>query len=178
MLTLYLVRHGQTDLSRANQFCGDLDIPLNETGTAMAEALGLRYGGDPWAGIYASPRNRARATAQPVARRAGLEVQVLEGLREISYGEWEGKPEEEVAHMDPERFAAWGANPADVAPPGGETGRQIAVRALAAVEEVRARHAEGQVLLVSHKATLRVLLCALLGDVSHLPPSLLVGDGT
>jgi probable phosphoglycerate mutase len=211
VLTFYFVRHGQTALSRANQFCGDLDVPLNDVGRAMAEALAARYGGEPWASIYASPRQRTRATAEPVARRAGLEVEILDGLREISYGEWEGRAEEEVARDDAERFRAWADDPALHAPPGGESAGQIAARALDAIAHIRARHADGQVLVVSHKATLRVLLCALLGielsqfrnrigqrvaavsvvewkqtgpllrslgDVSHLPPELLVGDGT
>jgi probable phosphoglycerate mutase len=163
MLTLYLVRHGQTDLSLANRFCGDIDPPLNATGLAMAEALAARYGGEPWAAIYASPRLRTRQTAAPTAARAALEVRIEEGLREISYGEWEGRAESEVEERDAARFHAWAAHPGQVAPPGGETGQQIAARAVAAIEAIRARHADGRVLVVSHKATLRVLLCALLG---------------
>jgi probable phosphoglycerate mutase len=163
MLTLYLVRHGQTDWSLANRFCGESDVPLNATGRAMAEALAARYGTAPWAAIYASPLERARDTAAPTARRAGLPVLVEPGLREIAYGEWDGRPEAEVERDDPERFHAWAAHPGVVAPPGGETGLAIAARALAALEAIRARHDRGQVLVVSHKATLRVLLCALLG---------------
>jgi probable phosphoglycerate mutase len=211
MLTLYLVRHGQTDWSLANRFCGEHDVPLNATGRAMADALAARYGAAPWAAIYASPLERALKTAEPTARVAGLQVLVEPGLREIAYGEWDGRPEADVERDDPERFHAWAAHPGVVAPPGGETGLAIAARALAAIEAIRARHDRGQVLIVSHKATLRVLLCALLGidvdqfrarlqqrtcavsivdfkasgpllqclgDVSHLPPELLAGDGT
>ena len=211
MLSLYLVRHGQTDFSLGNRFCGSIDPPLNATGLAMAEALGKRYGDEKWAGIYASTRVRAQQTAAPTATRAGISVEVDDRLREIAYGEWEGLAETEVEHNDRDRFHAWAAHPGWVAPPGGETGAQIATRALAAVEDIRVRHADGKVLLVSHKATLRVLMCALmgvdvdlfrsriaqkvcavsvidfkksgpllqtLGDVSHLPPELLAGDGT
>jgi probable phosphoglycerate mutase len=211
MLRLYLVRHGQTELSLGNRFCGAIDPPLNPTGLAMAEAIGARYGDEGFAAIYASPRLRTQQTAAPTAKRAGLTVQLEDGLREIAYGEWEGRPEEEVARADPERFHAWETHPGYVAPPGGETGLAIAARALAVVEAIRARHTDGKVLVVSHKATLRVLLCALLGidvdlfrvrvgqrvgaisvvelrksgplverlgDVGHLPPELLAGDGT
>jgi alpha-ribazole phosphatase len=163
MLSLYLVRHGQTEYSLNNRFCGALDPPLTEQGAAMAEALGARYGGEPWAGIWSSPLARARATAEPTARRAGVAVTVDDDLREIAYGEWEGRPEEEVERDDPARFAAWSAHPGRVAPPGGESGDAIAARALAAVARMRARHPSGRVLVVSHKATLRVLVCALLG---------------
>jgi len=163
MLSLHLVRHGQTDYSLANKFCGSIDPPLNATGRAMADALAARWGAEKWAAIYSSPRLRTRETAAPTAARAGVEVRLEEGLREIAYGEWEGRSESEVEAADGERFRAWAAHPARVAPPGGETAVQIAERALAAVDAIRARHPDGKVLLISHKATLRVLVCALMG---------------
>src|SRR5690242_10298841 len=121
MLSLYLVRHGQTDYSRGNRFCGAIDPPLNATGAAMAEALAARYGDEKWAAVYASQLQRAVATAAPTAAKAGLEVRTEEGLREIAYGEWEGRAESEVEHADETRFRAWAAHPGRVAPPGGET---------------------------------------------------------
>jgi len=163
MLSLYLVRHGQTDASLHNRFSGRIDPPLNPTGLAMAEALGARYGDFGFAEIVCSPLLRARQTAEPTARRAGLALTLDDGLTEIAYGEWDGRPEAEVERDDPERFAAWAAHPGWVAPPGGESGSDIAARALAVVARIRARHPDGKVLVVSHKATLRVLFCALLG---------------
>jgi probable phosphoglycerate mutase len=162
MLSLFLVRHGQTDLSRANRFCGSIDPPLSAIGTQMAEALGARYGGEQWSAIYASPRQRTIATARPTAARAGLEVRIEDGLREIAYGEWEGRLESEVEHEQAERFHAWATHPGHVSPPGGETGLEIAARVMRVIELIRERH-DGKVLIVSHKATLRVLMCALLG---------------
>jgi probable phosphoglycerate mutase len=163
MLSVTFVRHGQTDYSLANRFCGSIDPPLNTTGVAMAEALGARLGSERWEAIYVSPRMRARQTAEPTARRSGLMLAVEDGLREIAYGEWEGRPEAEVEQGDRERFRAWAAHPARVAPPGGETAEDIATRALAVTDAIRTRHSDGKVLVVSHKATLRVLFCALLG---------------
>ena len=163
MLSLYLVRHGQTDYSLNNRFCGSIDPPLNEHGLAMAEALGARYGGERWAGIWVSPLGRARQTAAPTATRAGIEPIIDDGLREIAYGEWEGRAEEEVARDDGERFRAWSAHPGHNAPPGGESGLAIATRVLATIERIKKTHASGRVLVVSHKATLRVLACSLMG---------------
>jgi broad specificity phosphatase PhoE len=165
-LSLYLVRHGQTDASLANRFCGRIDPPLNATGVAMADALAARYGTGDAGGfveIVSSPLLRARQTAAPTARAAGLDVTTDDGLVEIAYGQWDGRAEADVERDDAARFHAWAAHPGRVAPPGGESGADIAVRALAAVERIRARHATGKVLVVSHKATLRVLVCALLG---------------
>ncbi len=163
MLRLFLARHGQTDGALAARFCGTLDVPLNAQGEAMARALADYYGATPWRAIVASPAERARRTAAPVAARAGLPVSIDPRLREIEYGEWEGLLEHEIAARDAGAFAAWQADPERLAPPGGETARQIADRARAAVEELRARHPDGDVLAVTHKATLRVLVCDLLG---------------
>ena len=168
MLSLYLVRHGQTDASLHNQFCGRIDVPLNATGLAMADALGARYGREGFVEIVASPLLRARQTAAPTAEAAGLPVSTDEGLVEIAYGEWDGRREAEVERDDGARFHAWAAHPGRVAPPGGESGADIAARALAAIERIRARHKSGKVLVVSHKATLRVIVCALIGlDVDN-----------
>ena len=163
MLTLTFVRHGQTDCSLGNHFCGSSDVPLNKTGLEMAEALGAAYASEPWAAIYASPLLRARQTAEPLARRLGQAVQIEDGLREISYGDWEGLVETEIEQLYPAEFRAWSTDPARAAPPGGETAVQIADRALQAVRSIRDRHPDGHVLAVAHKATIRIVVCALLG---------------
>lgn len=167
-LRLFFARHGQTEGSRAGRFIGALDVELDPQGQAMAEALALYYGDHPWAGLYASPLRRTRETAAPLALRTGLAPNLDPGLREIAYGEWEGKLEEEVRALSPAAFDAWQADPGRVAPPGGESGFEIGVRAMAAVDRIRAQHPEGgDVLAFSHKATIRILTCQLLGlDVS------------
>ncbi|MHB8420415.1 MAG: histidine phosphatase family protein [Myxococcales bacterium] len=163
-LRLFLARHGQTLGAREGRFCGDLEVPLDAQGLAMAQALGRHYARLPWEALYSSPRQRARATAQPLVDRVGLSLRIEDDLREIAYGEWEGLLEAEVAAKYPREFQGWQADPAAKAPPGGETGLQIAERAVRAVEAIRARHpAGGNVMAFSHKATLRVLVCRLLG---------------
>ncbi len=163
-LRLFMARHGQTEGAREGRFCGAIDVPLNTEGLAMAEALGRHYAATPWQAIYASPLERARRTAEPLVTRTGLTLQIDDGLREIAYGEWEGLLEVEVQAKHPQEFTSWQANPALHAPPGGETGEQIATRAMAAIERIRARYPKGgNVMLVSHKATLRIVVCRMLG---------------
>lgn len=162
-LRLYLVRHAETDCSRDERFCGNLDVPLNATGEAEARALAERFARDTWEAIYSSPKLRALQTARPLAERVGVEVRVAEGLREIDYGRWDGILEAEIRQRDPSEFAAWEADPAAIAPPGGETARDILARSLPVIDALRAAHASGNVMVFSHKATLRVLACALLG---------------
>jgi probable phosphoglycerate mutase len=163
MLELLLVRHGQTDYSRENRFCGAIDPPLNATGIRMAEAFGAAYATVPWAAIYASPRLRTQQTADAVARHAGVTVTTEAGLAEIAYGEWEGLRHDEVRAKWPEQYAYWSADVASRGTPGGETAFAVAARAAPLLDQIRSRHTDGRVLIVSHKATIRILVCALLG---------------
>ena len=162
-LNLYFLRHGQTASSRGNLFCGSIDPDLTDDGREMAEAFGQAYASVPWEAIFCSPRERAISTAEPLAAALKMEVHLRDGLQEINYGKWEGK---DVATVDREYhddYLRWLADPAWNPPTGGESAMAIAARALAVIEEISQQHSDGNVLVVSHKATIRILLCSLLG---------------
>jgi broad specificity phosphatase PhoE len=163
-LRLFLLRHGQTALSRANMFCGGrLDPPLTADGERMAEEFAECYAHTPWKAIYASPLQRALHTAAPLARVTGLTVHTRDGLTEIDYGQWDGKSVAEVDSEHHDEYERWVADPAWNPPTGGETAVALAQRVTHVFEGIRASHPDGNVLVVSHKATIRVALCALLG---------------
>jgi broad specificity phosphatase PhoE len=162
-MNLYMVRHGQTAASRENRFNGSSDPPLTAVGEAMAQAFAQAYASLKWDAIYTSPMLRARQTADALCRRTGVQATVEDGLKEIDYGEWEGLLQDEVKERCPEAFKYWADDVASRGTPGGETAFQVAARAMRVVEAIRSRHQRGNVLLVSHKATLRVITCALLG---------------
>jgi probable phosphoglycerate mutase len=163
MLTIHLLRHGDTAQAAEGVFCGDLDPPLTDHGHAQAERVGRAAAELGLTAIYASPKLRARQTIAPVVRATGVEPIIEDGLREIAYGRWEGRREAEIRATEPEAYHAWHADPAMTSPPGGETAFDIAGRALPVLSRIRARHATGHVLVASHKATIRILVCALLG---------------
>ena len=164
MLRLHFLRHGQTAMSRANVFCGRrLDPPLTTEGLAMAEAFAEAYRATPWRAIYCSPLNRAQSTAAPLARALALPVETRGELAELDYGEWDGKTADEVSRSHHVQYERWVADPAWNPPAGGETAVALAQRMTRAVEEIDAAHDDGNVLVVSHKASIRVALCALLG---------------
>jgi probable phosphoglycerate mutase len=163
MLTLHLVRHGNTTQSSDGVFCGDLDPPLTDRGRAEADRLAKAMEPLGLNALYCSPKQRARETADPILRACGLQPVIEDGLREIAYGAWEGRKETEIARTEAEAFAAWQRDPALASPPGGESAFAIAARALPVLVRARREHAGGRVLLVSHKATIRVIVCALLG---------------
>ena len=162
-MNLYMVRHGQTAASRENRFSGSSDPPLTEVGEAMARAFAETYGSMKWEALYTSPMLRTRQTLEALCRQTGIQARVEEGLKEIDYGEWEGLKQDEVKARWPEAFAYWADDVASRGTPGGETAFHVAARAMRVVEEIRTRHREGNVLIVSHKATLRIITCALLG---------------
>ncbi len=162
-MLLYLARHAQTASSAVDSFNGRGELPLTEHGREQARKLGDRLRGVRWASVYRSPLGRTAETAALVAPDAI--AQVLPGLTEIDYGEWEGLSPEQARARDPAGYDAWVSDPAANAPPRGETAAQVATRVLAALEEIRSRHetARDPVLAVSHKATLRILGAALTG---------------
>lgn len=164
MLTLYLLRHGQTAFSRANAFCGaGLNPDLTDDGRMMAECFAKAYGETPWEAIYTSPLKRTLETANPLCNITGKSPQVRDGLKEIGYGKWEGKTVEEVTAEFHDDYIRWSADPAWYPPTDGEPAVAIAHRSLQVVEEIQKVYEEGNVLIVSHKATIRILMCSLLG---------------
>lgn len=163
-LTVYFLRHGQTALSREDNFCGSgLDPELTPEGLEMAQAFAAAYRAKPWRAIYSSSLRRAIATAQPICDALGIAMQVRAELNEIGYGKWEGLTKETVDRNYHDEYVSWLADPAWHAPTDGELAITIARRSLRAIDEIKQQFTEGNVLVVSHKATIRIMLCSLLG---------------
>lgn len=162
-LKIYLLRHGETVYSRTGGYCGELDAELTPEGIGMAKAFADAYQSLPWAAIYVSPMKRTIATAKPLCDAIGMEMQLRDGLKEIRYGEWEGQTPDFVKHKYAEDYVRWLTEPAWNPPTGGETSVEIASRADLVIAEIKAKYPSGNVLVVSHKATIRIILCSLLG---------------
>jgi probable phosphoglycerate mutase len=160
---LLLVRHGATSFTAENRFSGAGVVDLSAEGRAQVEALAERLAECPLSAIYTSPLARTLQTAESLAAPHGLQLQPREGLREINHGHWEGLSRREVEERFPEEYTAWQADPFTFAPLGGESGVSVLARALPVVREIVTSHPRSSVLVVSHKATLRVLLASLLG---------------
>ncbi len=129
----------------------------------MAQSFAAAQRGQSWQAIYASPLQRAIATARPTAEQAQMQVTVRPDLQEIAFGDWEGKTVEAVHQAYLEDHLRWLADPGWNAPTGGETAVAVAERVLRLINEVQQRFTDGNVLIVSHKATIRIALCSLLG---------------
>jgi broad specificity phosphatase PhoE len=160
---LLLVRHGATPLTAEDRFSGAIGVDLSDEGRAQVGRLAERLTGEPFAAIYTSPLGRTVETAAILARPHGLAPLHRDGLREISHGRWEGLTRAEVEQRFPEEYAAWETDPFTFAPEGGESGLAVLARALPVVREIVVAHEGERVLVVSHKATLRLLISSLLG---------------
>lgn len=158
-----LVRHGATELSAEDRFAGATDVLLSATGEHQASRLAARLAQRPLAAAYASPLRRTLRTAEILVASQGLKVEPVDGLREIDHGRWEQRRRADVEREFPEEYENWEADPFTFAPLGGESGLSVLARALPAVRAIVQRHAGQTVLIVSHKATIRLLLGSFLG---------------
>lgn len=160
---LFLVRHGATDATEEGRFSGSSGAQLSDEGRRQAARLGERLAQQDIAAIYSSPFGRALDTAHIIASHCRRDVLTRDGLREIGHGHWEGKTRDDVERDFAHEYATWEADPFTFAPEGGESGVAVLARALPVIRELVTAHPGEQLLVVSHKATLRLLLSSLLG---------------
>ena len=160
---IFLIRHGATTLTAEDRFAGATDVPLSDTGREQMRRLASRLANERIAAVYASPMTRTMECARILAEPFALPVQTRDGLREISHGHWEQLTRKEVEERFPEEAGAWEDDPYTFAPEGGESGLAVTARALPVLIELVRTHASETILVVSHKATIRLLLSSLLG---------------
>ena len=119
-LILYFLRHGETTASQTGGYCGTLDPDLTPAGHEMARDFAAAYRDLAWEAVFCSPLKRAVATAQPLCEALGITPQLKDGLREIAYGQWEGKTPEEVNREFHDEYVSWLADPGWYVPPVGK----------------------------------------------------------
>ncbi|KVW99062.1 histidine phosphatase family protein [Thiobacillus denitrificans] len=158
---LDLMRHGEPVGGR--RYRGQIDDPLSEKGWAqMQAAVGDTV---PWTRVVSSPLLRCRAFAQTLADRHGLPLALDERLKEIGFGEWEGKAAAEIEQDAPGTLARFKADPVNARPKGAEPLADFHARVAAALEDLLAQHVGQHVLLVGHAGVMRMTLAWAL----HIP---------
>ena len=163
MTRVYLVRHGATSLTAEDRFSGDIGVELSDEGRGQVRRLAARLQEDGVTAIYCSPMSRTVETANIIGERCGLQPQTRDGLREINHGHWEGMTRRDVEAKFAEEYARWSEDPFTFEPAGGESGVAVLARALPTLREIVVQHTGARILVVSHKATIRILLSSLLG---------------
>jgi phosphoserine phosphatase len=160
--TFYFVRHGESEGNAAGRFTGQTDSPLTARGRQQAQTIADELATTKFDRIVSSDLSRTRDTADVIAKRHGLRVEVLPELREIDVGERTGKPFDEargLPNWSDDGFVAW---------PGGETLDKVVTRVLAAIERLTRESPGKTILVVGHGGVNRILLSHFLGVLPKL----------
>lgn len=154
MITLDLLRHGETELSGG--FRGSLDDALTERG--WREMWAATQPAQSWTMIISSPLRRCADFARELADAQQLPWVQLDGLRELHFGDWEGRTASDLMEQHAEDLGRFWSDPYGFTPPGGEPVSDFSERVLEAVEHVRSRYAGQHLLVVTHGGVMRLLL--------------------
>lgn len=157
MLTVYLLRHGETLWNAdGNRYCGATDIGLTEKGIQQAHQAAAALKGVSLDAIYSSPLQRALRTAQIASGRLREEVIIDQRLIEADFGEWEGKTKEEFIAENPDLWNTWCQTPDHTRAGGnGETAMDVVNRVEDFFREITGKHPSGTILVVAHNAVNR-----------------------
>lgn len=165
MTKLILTRHGHVEGISPKRFRGRTDVPLTELGRAEVAAVAARIAAG-WTPrqVYTSPMSRCVATATAIAAACRLEVEILEDLNDLDYGEWQWRTDEEVAAATPELLNAWHTTPHLIRFPQGDSLQDLVARSADALRFVLSRHRgdADSVVLVAHDSVNRAVLLQLL----------------
>ena len=165
MVKVVFVRHGQTEWNVSGRYQGQSDVALSAAGIEQAEKLAANFPVEHIDAIYASDLIRARVTAETVAKRFGLGVNLEPAFRELSFGDWEGLTYEQIVASWPDAMVSFLARPDILDIPHGESFPEVQQRAMSRLQELSQKH-EGQTIMVAaHGAVLRTMLTAAL----HMP---------
>ncbi|MDY6834867.1 MAG: histidine phosphatase family protein [Chloroflexota bacterium] len=171
MIRLLLVRHGETDWNKKGLFQGQSDIELNTYGLEQVRMVGQRLSTEEISSVYSSDLKRAKQTTQAITSingNQGLPVTYTRQLRELYFGDFEGKNFEEIKEHYLPLAKAWRDGDLDTTAPGGETLSQLGTRIMALADGIYDQHTDETVLVVAHGGPLQLMMCYLIGiDIQH-----------
>ncbi len=162
MTEIIIIRHGETEWNKTGRFQGHSDVPLSAEGRTQAETLGKNLIVDHVDAIYASDLTRAMETAAPLAARFGLPVISDPQLRELNFGAWEGRNFNDVNAENPNAMKNFYTDPEQADIPESEPFPEFQRRVAGRVREIVAHERGKRVVIVSHGASIRILLADLL----------------
>jgi alpha-ribazole phosphatase len=159
----WLIRHGEPEEHAWGKCYGSLDVGLSAAGREQMAQVASYLRGEPIAAIYTSPRTRARESADALSRP----VEVIDDLREIDFGDFEGLTYDEIAAQHPQLYAEWMQTPTQIRFPNGESFPDMRLRVLNAFDRIRRKHENQTVAIVSHGGVNRILLAWALEMPDH-----------
>jgi alpha-ribazole phosphatase len=160
---LYLVRHGVTEWNGMRRYQGQTDTSLSPLGVLQAQAVARRLAAEDPVAVYSSDLERARTTAVPIAQAAGVALESTPLLRELNFGEFEGKTSDEILQSMPDAGKAWWGDTVNARPPGGETLAELDERVRGWWSQHQDRVAGQRVVVVGHGGSLNRFIGVLMG---------------
>jgi alpha-ribazole phosphatase len=160
---LWLLRHPEPEEAAHGHCYGSFDFALSPDGIRQAHTVANALGCRPLAAIYTSPRQRCRQAAQILAAGRTCPVETVAALRELDFGEFEGRSYDEIAAMYPDVYQQWMERPTETHFPGGESFPEMYARVIAATRDLRSRHTRQSIALVTHGGVIRIILADALG---------------
>ena len=171
---IILIRHGETEWNSQKRMQGHSNSDLSSVGQAQIQALGQWMKNVPFDHIYSSDSLRAKQTAESITQFSGHELQFDQRLREKNLGVFEGLTSEEARERHPEVFRLFKTAGSKYVIDEGESTQQLQDRALEIVDEIRIKHPEERVLLVTHGGFIRVVMKHSLGLSLETPTRFLI----
>lgn len=162
MLTLYFVRHGETEFG-SGVIAGSTDVGLSEAGFASAGRLRELWLDDKPDMLMSSTLLRATQTAQELGKDWALELHQDKRLVEMDFGAWERETWDDVCEKDAARFERWSSDWVGQSAPDGESLTDVAARCAHWLKEASERLDHKKVVVVAHSGTIRCLICLTLG---------------
>jgi len=171
---IILIRHGETVWNSQQRMQGHSNSDLSSVGQAQIQALGQWMKNVPFDHIYSSDSLRAKQTAEAITQFSGHELKIDLRLREKNLGVFEGLTSEEARERHPEVFRLFKTAGSKYVIDEGESTQQLQDRALEIVDEIRIKHPEEHVLLVTHGGFIRVVMKHSLGLSLETPTRFLI----
>lgn len=163
-IRLILVRHGETNWNIEQRYQGHSDTELNQTGINQAKKLARELKSEKIDAIYSSDLNRAVQTASIIADGRKIPVHKVRGLRECSFGIWEGKTFKEMEEKYPEEVERIKGDPVKQIRAGGESRDQLCIRVEEAIQKIIDKHQNQTILIVAHGGALAVAMEYITGE--------------
>ena len=160
---LWLLRHPKPDVSARGLCYGALDVALSPDGIRRAHAVAGALAQESFAAIYTSPRRRCSQAAEILAAGRTCPLGTVSALRELDFGELEGRSYDEIAAVYPDVYQQWMDHPTKTQFPGGENVHDMYTRVIAAMRELRRRHAGQSIAIMTHGGVIRMILAGALG---------------
>ncbi|MCG8538729.1 MAG: histidine phosphatase family protein [Clostridia bacterium] len=170
MLRLYLIRHGETEWNLRAKTQGCKNIQLSKRGILQGKLLGekLKENDEEYKKIFSSDLDRCYLTAKSIAKKLKIDIEINRGLREMSFGDWEGLTLEEIKKSYSKEYIRWRNEPCKASIPKGEDLKTVQERCLESVKDIIDKYDDGSIIIVSHGVAIKTIILGLLGlDLKH-----------